>query len=79
MDLHFVNAGGKQTVPRVMNVYKELGVRCVGIVDIDVLNDQNEFLAQLDTSNLQDDEKKEAVQFDENWLLLLVKIQQAAA
>jgi predicted ATPase len=40
---HFVNAGNKQTVPRIIKLYRELGVRAASIVDIDVLNDKSEF------------------------------------
>jgi hypothetical protein len=58
MDLHFVNADNKQTVPRVLNLYRELGVPCAGIVDIDVLNNQKEFLAQLAALPLEDDRKE---------------------
>jgi hypothetical protein len=47
-DLHFVNADNKQTVPRILRVYREMGVRCAGIVDFDVLNDSSEFSQQLD-------------------------------
>jgi len=47
LDLHYVNADNKQTVPKVLAPYKKLGVRCAGIVDIDVLNDSGEFKKQL--------------------------------
>jgi predicted ATPase len=47
IDLHFVNADNKQTVSRIRNLYRKLGVRCVGIVDFDVLNSKNEFKRQL--------------------------------
>lgn len=47
LDLHYVNADNKQTVPKVLAPYKKLGVRCAGIVDIDVLNDAGEFKRQL--------------------------------
>jgi predicted ATPase len=48
VDLHFVNADNKQTVPRITTVYRDMGVRCVGIVDFDVLNDSAEFKKQLE-------------------------------
>lgn len=47
LDLHFVNADNKQTVPRVVSMYRQAGVRSVGIVDLDVLNDATEFAKQL--------------------------------
>ena len=47
VDFHFVNADNKQTVPRIMGIYRELGVPCAGIVDFDVLNESTEFDAQL--------------------------------
>ncbi|MGF1974904.1 MAG: ATP-dependent nuclease [Nostoc sp. CmiSLP01] len=47
IDLHFVNADNKQTVPRITTLYRDMGVRCVGIVDFDVLNDPAEFKKQL--------------------------------
>ncbi len=43
VDLHFVNADNKQTVPRIISTYRKLGVPCVGIVDIDALSDAREF------------------------------------
>ncbi len=47
-DIHTVNAQNKQTVARVASLYRKLGLRCVGIVDFDVLNDRGEFASQLD-------------------------------
>ncbi len=47
MDLHFVNADNKQTVPRVMKKYEDMGVHRAGIVDFDVLNDASEFRNQI--------------------------------
>jgi len=52
LDLHFVNADNKQTVPKVLAPYKRLGVRCAGIVDIDVLNEKEEFRKQLQAAGL---------------------------
>ena len=49
IDLHFVNADNKQTVPRITTLYRDMGVRCVGIVDFDVLNDSAEFKKQLES------------------------------
>ncbi|MHC5615347.1 MAG: TOPRIM nucleotidyl transferase/hydrolase domain-containing protein [Nostoc sp.] len=48
IDLYFVNADNKQTVPRITTLYRDMGVRCVGIVDFDVLNDSAEFKKQLE-------------------------------
>jgi hypothetical protein len=42
VDLHFVNADNKQTVPRIVKLYRDLGVRSCGIVDFDALNDAGE-------------------------------------
>ncbi len=47
MDLHFVNADNKQTVPRIAKLYHQMGIPCAGVVDIDVLNEKNEFERQL--------------------------------
>jgi ABC-type Mn2+/Zn2+ transport system ATPase subunit len=47
-DVHFVNADNKQTVPKIMQPYREMGVRCIGIVDFDVLSDPTEFRKQLE-------------------------------
>nr|WP_255682921.1 AAA family ATPase [Dyella sp. 2HG41-7] len=47
-DVHFVTADNKQTVPKIASLYRELGVRTVGVVDIDVLNDTKEFKKQLE-------------------------------
>lgn len=52
LDVHFVNADNKQTVPKVLGPYKKLGVRCAGIVDIDVLNNSEEFTKQLDSAGI---------------------------
>jgi AAA domain, putative AbiEii toxin, Type IV TA system len=41
-ELHFVNANDKRTIPRIMRVYREMGVRCAAIVDFDVLNNVTE-------------------------------------
>jgi predicted ATPase len=49
IDLHFVNAGSKQTVSRIVSLYKQMGLRCAGIVDFDVLNNKEEFRQQLAT------------------------------
>jgi len=40
--LHFVNADNKQTVPRILRLYQDMGVRAAGIVNFDVLNDRTE-------------------------------------
>ena len=52
LDIHFVNADNKQTVPKVLAAYKKLGVRCAGIVDIDVLNNAGEFKKQLEAAGI---------------------------
>lgn len=52
IDFHFVNADNKQTVPKILTMYRDLGVRCAGIVDFDVLNDKTEFETQLQSLKL---------------------------
>ena len=47
VNIHFVNADNKQTVPRITQTYRDMAVPCVGIVDFDVLNDRSEFQRQL--------------------------------
>jgi energy-coupling factor transporter ATP-binding protein EcfA2 len=59
-DLHFVNADNKQTVPRIAQMYRDMGVRCAGVVDFDVLNDRSEFQKQLEALSLDVDELNEA-------------------
>ncbi len=56
IDLHFVNADNKQTVPRITEFYRDMGVRCAGIVDFDVLNDQAEFEKQLEALKLGEEQ-----------------------
>ena len=56
LDLHFVNADNKQTVPRIVRLYADMGVRTVGIVDFDVLNDRAELKKSLETVGLLDEE-----------------------
>jgi hypothetical protein len=52
IDVHIVNADNKQTVPKIVSLYQEIGVRCVGIVDLDVLNNADEFAKQLDAAKV---------------------------
>jgi len=54
LDLYFVNADNKQTVPKITTLYRNMGVRCVGIVDFDVLNDSAEFKRQLEALELSE-------------------------
>ena len=54
LDLYFVNADNKQTVPKITTLYRKMGVRCVGIVDFDVLNDSAEFKRQLEALDLSE-------------------------
>jgi undecaprenyl pyrophosphate synthase len=61
IDLHFVNADNKQTVPRITKMYKDMGVRCVGIVDFDVLNSRPEFEKQLAILAFNEEETREAL------------------
>jgi hypothetical protein len=43
-------------------MYQDMGVRCAGIVDFDVLNDYTEFNKQLDALELSDDETQKALE-----------------
>jgi hypothetical protein len=52
-DIYVVNAQNKQTVSRIGSLYRKLGIRCVGLVDFDALNDPAEFKKQLDALPLQ--------------------------
>lgn len=54
LDLYFVNADNKQTVPKITTLYRNMGVRCVGIVDFDVLNDSTEFKKQLEALEMNE-------------------------
>jgi len=45
LGIQFVVADNKQTVAKLVNVYKHLGVPCTGIVDIDLLSVETEFTA----------------------------------
>lgn len=54
LDLYFVNADNKQTVPKITTLYRSMGVRCAGIVDFDVLNDAVEFKRQLESLELDE-------------------------
>ncbi|WP_158900083.1 ATP-dependent endonuclease [Burkholderia sp. L27(2015)] len=53
-DIHFVSADNKQTVPRIASLYRDLGVRTAGIVDIDVLNNADEFSKQIGALNIDE-------------------------
>ncbi|MEH1928790.1 MAG: AAA family ATPase [Nostoc sp.] len=68
IDLYFVNADNKQTVPRITTLYRDMGVRCVGIVDFDVLNDSAEFKKQL-----------EALKFSEESITSMLTIREEIA
>lgn len=71
IDIHFVNADNKQTVPRITKMYRDMGVRCVGVVDFDVLNNRVEFERQLEALAFSDEESATA-------LAIQVAIAQAA-
>ena len=60
VDLHFVNADNKQTIPSILKIYRDLGVRCAGIVDFDALNKGDEFEKQLAGIGLKDAELSQA-------------------
>lgn len=48
LDVHAVTAGGKHSVPRIIRLYRQFGVRACGIVDIDALDDAKSFSDMLD-------------------------------
>jgi DNA-binding transcriptional MerR regulator len=56
LDIHFVNADNKQTVPRILKLYCEMGVRSAGIVDFDILNDRTELKKSLQTLGFADED-----------------------
>lgn len=61
-DVHFVNADNKQTVPKVLSAYRQLGIRCAGLVDIDVLNNAEEFKKQLEAAGITGGQLAEALE-----------------
>jgi hypothetical protein len=61
IDLHFVNADNKQTVPQITRMYRDMGVRCVGIVDFDVLNNRVEFAKQMENLAFSEKELSEVL------------------
>jgi len=58
VDLHFVNADNKQTVPKIVKLYRDLGVKCCGVVDFDALNDARELESMLDTLGMSKADKQ---------------------
>jgi len=58
IDLHFVNADNKQTVPKIVKLYRDLGVKACGIVDFDALNNAREFESMLDTLGMSKSDKQ---------------------
>ena len=48
LDLHFVNADNKQTVPRIVRLYHDMGVHAVGVVDFDILRSGGDFKKSLE-------------------------------
>lgn len=60
IDLHFVNAGSKQTVPRIARIYRKLGLPSASVVDIDVLNDPDEFETHLLAIGMQQSDRSDA-------------------
>jgi len=61
VDLHFVNADNKQTVSKIIRLYRDLVVRCSGIVDFDVLNDARDFESMLDGLAMDEPNKRAAL------------------
>ncbi|MBU7585223.1 MAG: AAA family ATPase [Nostoc sp. TH1S01] len=55
-DFHFVNADNKQRVSEITRTYRDMRVRCVGIVDFDVLNNHAEFEKQLESLELNQEQ-----------------------
>ena len=61
LDVHVINADNKQTIPKVMKMYHRLGIRCVGVVDIDVVNDPTQLRQALETLEVDPEQSKKAV------------------
>jgi hypothetical protein len=61
LDIHFVNADNKQTVPKIVRLYKDMGVRSAGIVDFDILNNQTEFQKSIDTFDFSETDIAELI------------------
>lgn len=60
LDLHFVNADSKHTVPRITSIYQHMGVRCAGIVDVDAVTKWSELEQQLITLGCNTEELQRA-------------------
>jgi predicted ATPase len=60
-DLHFVNADNKQTVPKLIKLYRDLGVKACGVVDFDVLRDASEFDQTLRTLGVANSDRELAL------------------
>jgi predicted ATPase len=61
-DLHFINADNKQTVPNVLRIYRKMGVRAAGILDVDMFNNADEFGKQLDALGVTDEVRADALE-----------------
>lgn len=59
LDVHFVNAANKQTVPKIMNLYDAMGVRRAGIVDFDVLRVADEWQSTINVLSFTSGEASE--------------------
>ena len=57
--VHFVNAHNKQTLKKVINPYKKLGIRCAMIADADVIRDKHDLKDILEITS--DDQIKNQV------------------
>lgn len=52
-EIHFVNAHNKQTLKKIVEPYKKLGIKVAMIVDADIIRDSKEFKATLDALDSQ--------------------------
>ncbi len=52
--IHFVSAGGKQATNGIIQMYKQLHVRCASVLDFDVLRDESELSACLKSHDITD-------------------------
>jgi hypothetical protein len=64
-DFHYLHAQSKQTVFRVVDAYRQLGVPCASIIDIDLLNDGTELRKLLSAHGAEESECQAALRLRE--------------
>jgi len=62
LDLHFVNADNKQTVARIVRLYRDMGLRAGGIVDFDFLNEKGLVQQTLNEIAVNSDDQNQAIE-----------------